>query len=113
MRESEIGETSGPHASAALRLSAAEKLEEQTYQVAHVLRSVIRAKRSLFGQTICGPTSLFNIIDTDRSGELSADEMSAGLTRLGLGITDDQLRYLQSIRLLSAVALTNLTGMPY
>jgi len=57
-------------------------------------------KRALYGHTIQDSLDLFQSLDVDHSGYLSADEMKKGIHRLGLGLSDKEvetlLNYMES-----------------
>ena len=54
----------------------------------------IDSGRSLFGKSLKSIASAFEAVDTDGSKELSHDELSAALLRLGCNTSDDQVKSL-------------------
>ena len=74
-----------------LELSAAEKLQRQTAQIGKIVRSAITSNRSLNGQGLDSIRSVFEAIDKDGSGELDHDEFRMAMSRLGLGLSEEQV----------------------
>lgn len=72
-------------------LSAAEKLQRQTAQIAKIVRDAIASKRSLNGKGMDSIRGVFEAIDKDGSGQLDHDEFRAAMNRLGLGLTEQQV----------------------
>lgn len=68
--------------------------------VLHIFWMALEHKRALYGHTIQDSLDLFQSLDVDHSGYLSADEMKKGIHRLGLGLADKEvetlLNYMES-----------------
>ena len=75
-----------------LKLSAAEKLERQTTQIGKIVRDAIASNRSLGGKAMKNIEGVFKAIDKDGSGDLDHKEFETAMSRLGLGLTPDQIK---------------------
>ena len=75
----------------AVVLTAEEKLQRQSDQISYVLNSMIAGKRKLYGSMMRDARSAFMAIDKDGSGSLDYQEFGAFLTRLGLGLKQEQM----------------------
>jgi len=80
-----------PQPEVKLLLTAEEKLERQTKQIGKIIRSAIKNNRSLGGKALKSIESVFKAIDKDGSGDLDYDEFKMAMTRLGLGLTEEQI----------------------
>ena len=58
------------------------------------LRFALAGGRTLFGKKIKNLKDLFKVLDKDNGGTVSHDEFKAGLHRLDIGLTKDQVRAL-------------------
>lgn len=55
-----------------------------------ILRRAIGARRSLFGATVESNSGLFEAMDRDSDGQVTAAEFTSSVRRLDLGLTADQ-----------------------
>ena len=81
-------------AGGALHLDHAERRQRQQAAAVHAIRQIMHSHRHLFGENISTVQQLFRAMDTDRSGRIEQTEFHAALTRLGLGLTTQQLNEL-------------------
>ena len=75
-----------------LKLTAAEKLERQTAQIGKIVRDAIASNRSLGGKAMKNIEGVFKAIDKDGSGDLDHKEFEAAMARLGLGLSQEQIK---------------------
>ena len=61
------------------------------------LRAALSGGRTLFGKKIHNLKGLFKVLDKDKGGTVSHDEFKAGLHRLDIGLTKDQVRALLNV----------------
>ena len=61
--------------------------------VVRFLKSMF-GKRTLYGKPILNASGLFKLVDRDRSGELSKEELVGALVRLDSGLQEDQIQTL-------------------
>ena len=77
-----------------------KRIAAQRAQLARLLGDMIRHsghKRTLFGHRLDSPAAIFNAIDRDKNRTLDCAEFTAGLQRLGLGLSASQLRELLEV----------------
>ena len=74
-----------------IHLDEVARLKRSKAAALGVLRQMIKGNRLLFGKEISDPADLFHAIDTDRSGVVDKSEFEKALSRLGLGLSPDQL----------------------
>ena len=73
-------------------MGAAERRDREHDAARSALKRAIRARRTVFGQTLHSPRSVFQALDRDRDGQVTPEELADGLKRLGLGLSDAQLK---------------------
>ena len=66
-------------------------VEDWEHNVFHVVRMAIEHKRQLYGHTIENTRTLFESLDRSGHGYLTEDEIQEGLSRLGLGLANDEI----------------------
>eukprot|EP01052_Picozoa_sp_SAG31_P019086 SAG31_NODE_1379_length_8582_cov_17.482848_3_plen_907_part_00 len=74
-----------------VHLSHTERQQRAKTAAVHAIRQMMHSHRHLFGEEITDVKHLFHAIDKDRSGTVSKEEFDGALTRLGLGLSHDQL----------------------
>ena len=77
-----------------VHLNPEERMQRERSAAMHAIRQMIKRHRHLFGEEITTVKQLFHAIDHDRSGTIEREEFDAALTRLGLGLSAEQLEEL-------------------
>ena len=114
----EVGHTH--NASVAYRLTAEQKAAAEEASILGALLAMIKPSkagnggsvRTLYGEAVTSTDAAFQIIDKDNSGTIELDELSAGLKRLGLGLTDSQLDRLHESLVSHGLQLQSLLRAP-
>ena len=74
-----------------LELTREQRIERQTHSIGKIIRDALAAKRTIGGMVVKDTESLFKAIDKDGSGVLDRLEFYEAMTRLGLGLTPEQI----------------------
>ena len=75
----------------AYRLSEEAKREAAEGAILEVLLRMLKGEKTLYGQKMGSAAEAFKLLDQDGSGQLDLQELTDGLKRLGLGLTDAQI----------------------
>lgn len=81
-------------AAGAHTLTGKELEQRQKAQIFNVVRQALEKKRLLFGSTVHDTMSLFDAMDTDKSGSLDRFEFRRAMRRLGVGLSSKQVEQL-------------------
>eukprot|EP01043_Picozoa_sp_COSAG02_P041520 COSAG02_NODE_3449_length_6721_cov_180.155995_6_plen_1271_part_00 len=74
-----------------VKLTKSEKDERQADNVFRVIRQQMKSgNRKLYGQNLSNAKQVFELMDRDKGGNLSAGEFGIALDRLGLGLSEKQ-----------------------
>ena len=75
----------------AYKLSEEAKREAAEGAILEVLLRMLKGEKTLYGQKMGSAAEAFKLLDQDGSGQLDLQELTDGLKRLGLGLTDAQI----------------------
>ena len=73
------------------QISAHDMQNREVEAILHVMRGHLKAERTLFGQKAQNARKVFRLMDRDGNGVLDRVEFKKALTRMGLGLTEDQV----------------------
>lgn len=68
----------------------AKRREAEQASVIEVMLNAVKGKRTLFGQKLENPKALFEAMDKDGSSSISVEEFRQAISRLGLGLSEQQ-----------------------
>jgi hypothetical protein len=74
------------------RLSKQERRQRQLANVLGVLRQAMQHSRKLYGRTVHDWGEVFSTIDQGGTGQVSYEQLKQAMRRLGLGLSDSQVR---------------------
>jgi hypothetical protein len=84
--------TGDSHNSAvAYKMSEDAKREAAEGAILEVLLRMLKGEKTLYGQKMGSAAEAFKLLDQDGSGQLDLQELTDGLKRLGLGLTEAQI----------------------
>ena len=72
-------------------MSEEAKREAAEGAILEVLLRMLKGEKTLYGQKMGSAQEAFKVLDQDGSGQLDVQELTDGLKRLGLGLTDQQI----------------------
>jgi len=75
----------------AYKMSEEAKREAAEGAILEVLLRMLKGEKTLYGQKMGSAQEAFKVLDQDGSGQLDVQELTDGLKRLGLGLTDQQI----------------------
>eukprot|EP00941_MAST-03F_sp_MAST-3F-sp1_P004578 g4578.t1 len=71
---------------------AERKRRQEASVVFQKMRHAIQQNRTVFGKKLNSAEDMFSALDTDGDGRVTVEEFHIGLKRMGLGLSDDQIR---------------------
>lgn len=88
----QVWATGDTHNSAvAYKMSEEAKREAAEGAILEVLLRMLKGEKTLYGHKMGSAAEAFRLLDQDSSGQLDVQELTDGLKRLGLGLTDAQI----------------------